>query len=122
MGLIIRSYTYLDKNSFPYLLNALVRPYLEYCVSICYPRLKKDEELIKNLLCHVSKLIPRVSNFPYDDCLCAIDKPSMKYHQIRFDMIQVYKILHGEDKSLKRLFSVERNHLIKIKYVNISLV
>ena len=47
---------------------------------------------------------------------------SMKYHQIRFDMIQVYKILHGEDKSLKRLFSVERNHLIKIKYVNISLV
>ena len=34
MGLMRRSYTYLDKNSFCYLFNVLVRPHLEYCISI----------------------------------------------------------------------------------------
>ena len=46
MGLIRRSYTHLDITSFRYLLNSLVRPHLEHCVSIWYPLLKTDEELI----------------------------------------------------------------------------
>ena len=91
MGLISRFYTYLAKNSFRYLFNALIRPHLEYCVSIWYPHLKKDKELIENVLCCAS------------DCLCAIDTPNMKYCHIRGDMIQVYKILYFEDESLKAL-------------------
>ena len=55
MELIRRSYTYLDKNSFRYLFYALVRPHLEYCVSIWYPFLKKDDGLIENLLRRASK-------------------------------------------------------------------
>ena len=34
MGLIRRSYTHLDITSFHYLFNSLVRPHLEYCISI----------------------------------------------------------------------------------------
>ena len=94
-GLIRRSYTYLDKNSFRYLFNALIRPYLEYCVSIWYSLLKRNEELIENVLPRESKLIPGISNFLYPDRLRPINMPSMKYHQIRGDMIHVYKIRHG---------------------------
>ena len=102
MGLIRRSYTYLDKNSFRYLFNVVLRPHLVYCVFIWNPLLKKDEELIKNFLHRVSKLIPQISNFSYTDrlcaiksnfsytdCLCAINIPSTKYHWIRGNMIQV---------------------------------
>ena len=31
----------------------------------------------------------------------------MKYYRIRGHMSEVYKILHGEDKSLKVLFNVD---------------
>ena len=65
MGLIRRSYTYLDENFFRYLFNTLVRQHLEYCVSVWYPLLKKGEELIENVLCRAAKLIPRISNFSY---------------------------------------------------------
>ena len=58
MGLVRRSYTYLDITSFRYFFNSLVRPRLEYCVSIWYPLLKKDEELIGNVLRRATKLIP----------------------------------------------------------------
>ena len=107
MGLIRRSYTYLDKNSFLYLLNALIRPHLMYFVSIWYPLQKKDKELIENVLHRASKLIPGISNFSYTDRLRAIDIPRMKYRRIRGGMIQVYKILHGENESLKALFQVD---------------
>ena len=50
MGLIRRSNIYLNKNFSRYLFNTLVRPDLEYCVSIFYPLLKKDEKLIGNIV------------------------------------------------------------------------
>ena len=63
MRLIERSYTYLDKISFRYLFNALIRPHLEYCVVIWYPLVKKDNELTENVLCRASKLIPGYRSF-----------------------------------------------------------
>ena len=64
--------------------------------------------------------MPGISNFSYPDRLRAIDIPNMKYRRIRGDMIQVYKILHGEDESLKALFNVDstsiaRGHKFKLK-------
>ena len=114
MGLIRRSYTYLDKNSFHYLFNALVRSHLKFCVSVWYPLLK-NEVLIENVLRGAINLIPRISNFSYADHICPIDIPSMKYCRIRGDMISVYQILHSEDQLLKALFnadntSITRNH------------
>ena len=58
MGLIRRSYPYLDITSFRYLFNSLVRPHLEYRISIWYLLLKKDGELIENVLRRATKLIP----------------------------------------------------------------
>ena len=58
MGLIRRSYTHLDRTSFRCLFSSLVRPHLEYCVSIWYSLLKKEEDLIENILRQATKLIP----------------------------------------------------------------
>ena len=77
IGLMRRSYTYLDKKSLRYLFNAIVRPHLKYYVSIWYPLLNQDEELIENVLRRASKLIPRTANFSYADHLHTIDTPGM---------------------------------------------
>ena len=101
MGLIRCSYTHLDRTSFLCLLNFLVGPHLEYCVSIWYSLLKT-----------------------------AIKVPSMGYRRMRGDMILVYKILRGlyaiclpsMDPGLKDITSNFLNHLLKLQYVNIFSV
>ena len=118
MGLIRRSYTHLDITSFRWLFNSLVRPHLEYCVSIWYPLLKKDEELIENVLRRATKLIPGIYDKPYKECLAAIKVPSMRYRRMEGDMILVYKILRGGNQSLRDLFMISesrtRGHNFKL--------
>ena len=118
MGLFRRSYTHLDKTSLRSLINSLVRPHLEYCVSIWYPLLKKDEELIENILHQATKVIPRLYDKPYKERLAAIKVPSLRYHRIRDDIKLVYKILHGDNQSLRDLLKINesrtRSHNFKL--------
>ena len=85
MGLIRRSYNFLDIVSFKYLFISLVRPHLEYCVTIWYLLLKKDEDLIKNVLRSASKMLPRLSNLTYEGRVAKIEIPSIKYRRMRRD-------------------------------------
>ena len=62
MGLIRRSYNFHVIGSFKYLFISLVCFHLEYCVTVWYLVLKKDEDLIENVLCRASKMLPRLSN------------------------------------------------------------
>ena len=108
MRLIRRSYTYLDKTSFHCLFNGLVRLHLEYCLSIWYSLLKKEKELIENVLRRASKVIPGILNFSYADRFRAINIPSIKYRRI-----QVYKILHSEDESPRALLIVDSTSIAR---------
>ena len=92
MGLIRRSYNFLDMISFKYLFISLIRPHLEYCVTVWYPLLKKNEDLIKNILRRASKMLPRLSNLTYEERPAKIEIPSMKYCRMRGDMIIVYRL------------------------------
>jgi hypothetical protein len=50
MGLIRRTYTYLDEQSFKYLFQALVRPHIEYAEAVWSPFKVGDFEKIENAL------------------------------------------------------------------------
>ena len=41
-GIIFRTFTYMDKEMFLNLYKSLVRPHLEYAVTVCAPLYKKD--------------------------------------------------------------------------------
>ena len=58
LGLIVRSFDYLDKNSYIRLYKAMIRPQLEYGNAVWHPYLRKDIDSIEALQKRFTKLIP----------------------------------------------------------------
>jgi len=49
LGIIYRTFTYMDEKMFVNLYKTLVRPHLEYASNIWSPILEKDKILIENV-------------------------------------------------------------------------
>lgn len=69
MGLIRRTYTYLDERSFKYLFQALVRPHVEYAAAVWSPYKICDIESIENVQRRATKLVPSLKSLEYPDRL-----------------------------------------------------
>ena len=65
MGLIRRTYTFLDETSFKYPFQALVKPHLEYADALWSPFTKKGIETNENILKRTTKLIPSLRNMDW---------------------------------------------------------
>jgi len=96
LGLIRRSFTYMDLSLIKTLYTALVRPHLEYGNVVWHPFLKKDIELLESVQHRASKMIPSLKHLCYEDRLKAMDLPTLLYRRLRGDTIETYKYLHGE--------------------------
>ena len=69
MGLIRRTYSYLDEQSFKYLFQALVRPHLEYAEAVWSPSKVGDIYVLENVQRRATKQIPSLKNLEYTDRL-----------------------------------------------------
>ena len=69
MGLIRRTYMFLDETSFRYLFQALVRPHLEHAEAVWSPFNKQDIDTIEKVQKRASKLIPFLRNMDYTNRL-----------------------------------------------------
>ena len=120
IGLIFRTFTYLDKEMFLNLFKSVVRPHLEYASTVWSPVYKKDKIAIENVQKRATKLVKCVSHLPYSERHRALGLPTLEYRRERADVTQVYKILHGMDKmDKKKLFTMSdypatRGHSLKL--------
>ena len=120
LGLIFRTFTYLDKEMFLNLFKSVVRPHLEYASTVWSPIYKKDKIVIENVQKRATKLVKCVSHLPYSERLRALGLPTLEYRRERADVTQVYKILHDMDKMDKnKLFTMSdypatRVHSLKL--------
>ena len=94
VGLIRRSFTYLDKDCMRQLFTALVRPHLEFANVAWHPRYQKDIELIESVQRRATKCIPGMKDMSYEQRLKAMKLPTLKYRRKRGDLIEAYKYTH----------------------------
>ena len=79
MGLIRRTYTYLDEQSFKYLFQTLglVRPHLEYAAAVWSPYKSGEIEQIENVQRRAMKQIPSLKNMEYNQRLRKLNMPTL---------------------------------------------
>ena len=95
MGLIRRSFTYLDNACFTTLYKSFVRPHLEYASSTWDARHKKTKDQIEKVQRRATKSVPCCKNLDYHARLKLLKLPCLAYRKLRGDMIESYKCLTG---------------------------
>lgn len=105
LGMIRRSFIFLDEIMFKQLYVAIVRPHLEYAAPVWNPHTKKMIILIENVQRRATKLLPSLKDLPYKERLKKINLPTLQYRRYRGDMIEAYKLTHGitDDQNILKL-------------------
>ena len=105
LGLISKTFIFMDQVMFLQLYKALVRPHLEYASVIWAPKYLKDSKAIENVQRRATKLLVQLQNKNYQDRLKRIGLPTLEYRRKRADLIQTYKLIKGIDKTSYNFFS-----------------
>ena len=83
LGLIRRSFQFLNRESMKLLFTALVGPHLEFGYVAWAPRYQKDRLLIEGVLRRATKIAQGLRDLEYSERLKCMNLPSMKCRQKR---------------------------------------
>ena len=73
LSLIVRTFDYIEKDSFILLYKALIRPHIEYGNVIWHPFLRKDIESVEKVQKRATKLVPELKDLTYIERLKKIE-------------------------------------------------
>ena len=97
LGIIKRTFTHMDSDTFLRLYKTMVRPHLEYGNAVWGPHhigLSQDMERVQR---RATRLVPACNGMSYEERLRFLDLFSLKYRRFRGDLIQTFKILNKVD-------------------------
>ena len=110
LGMIKRSFTYMDKNMFTTLYKSIVRPHLEYGSNIWSVMYKKEAIQIENVQRRATKLVKNIQHLSYSDRSRYLGLPSLQYRRLRSDMVETFRIINNIDKvNSKKIFPKNEN-------------
>ena len=97
IGLIRRTFHYMDQEVFRLLFTSLMRPHMDYADCIWSPHLKVDIAQLENAQRRATRLVPDLRDRCYEARLRALNLPSLLYRGRLMDMIQTFGIMTGID-------------------------
>ena len=83
LGIIFRSFTYMNARIFVTLYKAMVRSILEYANCIWSPLLKRQSVILENVQRRATRMLPELHSMSYDERLRYLKLPSLKYRRLR---------------------------------------
>ena len=114
IGIIKRTFLYMNKHTFLMLYKAFVRPHLEYASVVWNPYLIRQSKMIENVQRRATRLLTECKNMSYEERLKFLQLHSLKGRRVRGDLIQVYKIVNGMDKlSVETFFSFPQDSITR---------
>ena len=119
MGLIRRTFCYLDAELFKKLYTTFVRPHLEYAQSVWSPHLRSQIKQLENVQIRATKLVDGMRDMEYSDRLRMLDLPTLLYRRERGDMIEIWKHFNAYDQqtlptNFKPILRTTRCHDLKL--------
>ena len=94
MGLIRRTFQFLDKETFIPLYKSLVRSHLDFASSVWAPHYLKHIVQLEKVQKRATKQLPGLKKLGYPDRLRKLKMPTLAYRRLRGDLIETYKMLH----------------------------
>ena len=94
----LKAFHYRDKTVFLQLYKRYIRPHLEFSTVTWNPWTAADVEILEKVQKRAVNSISGLNSSTYSDKLKELKITSLEDRRTRFDMIQVYKILHNVDK------------------------
>ena len=95
IGIIKRTFSYLDKETFLMLYKAIVRPHLEYGNIIWAPLFKRQSAAVERVQRRATKILKECKDMSYGERLRFLNLHSLKGRRVRGDLIETFKIYHG---------------------------
>ena len=107
MGMIKRTFSYMDKTMLIQLYKIFVRPHLEYSQRIWSPYLQQDADELERVQRRATKLIPALEYLTYEERLKELNLYSLQDRRTRGDLILMYRIMSGDMR-------IDRNQLFEM--------
>ena len=95
MGVIRRTFQFLDEKMFTMLYCAQVRPLIEFANSVWHPYKVKDIETVERVQRRATKQVPGLGKLTYEERLQRLNLFSLSFRRLRGDLIEVFKIISG---------------------------
>ena len=119
LGLIRRTFRYLDSGTLLLLYKAMVRPVLEYGLPAWTTFFKREADSIEAVQRRATKLVPGLSNLSYSERLSQLQLFTLAHRRLRGDMIFVFNYLKGHLQTNHCLFKLSvgsntRGHSLKL--------
>ena len=100
----------MDKSLFLTLYKALIRSHIDYGNLVYHQSTKKCKQLIENIQRRATAIVPEIRGLSYIERLKELNLPSLDYRRKRYDLIQVFKIIHNiDDANIEDFFTFAGN-------------